>query len=159
MAIISKITAWASVPGLIVMFIGEVADVELEDESEPVASPSPTRTPRLPELTTRECSYFSTVSDVLIDTSDANFAMADLFAKAGDDPLVILDDGWRIDIALQFALIEIARDEIRALSPPASLSGLHSQLVALGVEPRFHEQLIDPLAALEQGLEVGDSLA
>lgn len=88
---------------------------ELAETPRPTATPQPTR-PLLPEFTFGECEYLRTMPIVLDDVGSAHLAMADLFGEAGNDPLVLFDDIWRIDVATQFALLQIARDDIQAIT-------------------------------------------
>lgn len=115
--------------GQVASVVATPVETSAENQGAIATNPSPTK-PSLPELTSQECSYLTDVPNALGDASSAYFAIADLFEEAGSDPLILFSDVWRIDVATQFALLQIARDDVRKITPPDSLSGFHSQLVA-----------------------------
>ena len=56
--------------------------------------------------------------------------LTELATLAGDNPLLIYDDDWRMEIVITAALIQLRGKELRAITSPPQLSSVHSESVA-----------------------------
>ena len=97
----------------------------------PAPSPSATPTPT-PTLATPGCptldqaTYFLALSTIEHGVATAFADLGETFIAAGEQPLLIFDDDWRLDVAITLSTINLAAGQIRDLTPPPGLELLHA---------------------------------
>ncbi len=94
-------------------------------ESEPVW-PSPTSTSIAQCPTPAETVYFASFGEIFSPIPDALLGVGTLMDMVGSSPALLLDDDWKLRIALEFSALRLGADEIRDLSPPGSLHEIHN---------------------------------
>jgi hypothetical protein len=92
----------------------------------PSPEPTPTTEPSMPEFTTAECQYLTAVAE---QSTAVAAALGDIGEIAGRDD--ILSDEWKLDMAVQFVIIQRTEEEALALDPPASLDDIHSKWLSI----------------------------
>ena len=96
----------------------------------PVASrtatpaPSPAATPACPTLA--QASYFLALSEIQSGVATAFADLGETFMLAGEQPTLIFDDDWRLNVAITLTTMNIAAEQIRTLNPPPGLEDLHA---------------------------------
>ncbi|MBT5774076.1 MAG: hypothetical protein HOH95_06830 [Dehalococcoidia bacterium] len=91
--------------------------------SEPT-TPSPEATPACPTLD--QATYFLALSKIQTGVAAAFADLGETFALAGEEPLLIFNDDWRLNVAITLTTMNIAAEQIRALNPPPGLEDLHA---------------------------------
>lgn len=92
---------------------------------ETVAPPSePTITTPPPTLTTEEQVYLEVMQGLNEIVYDTNLSLSLLL----EDPQ-ILDDYWRMEVAIQTSMMRLLYEEIKEIEPPSSLSSFHAKYV------------------------------
>lgn len=87
---------------------------------------------------------------------DLGSALSDFsnsFLAAGEDPLLILDDEWRLDVAIALATMDLVAEQIRDLDPPAGTEELHE------VQLQIADELEITTAATVRGIDELDVAA
>ena len=49
-----------------------------------------------------------------------------LLIQLGDDPLLLIDDTWRVQVALSLSVFSFAHQRVQELEPPDSLKDFHA---------------------------------
>ena len=97
-----------------------------QETAEPTQPPQPTD---LPAFTSAECAYAERVQLWSEGMADAAFEMSGLFFEVVDNPLLLLADGWTIQMAAQLVIMRVTYDEASAATPPESMRTIHQKLV------------------------------
>ena len=87
----------------------------------PSPEPTPTTEPSKPEFTTAECQYLTAVTE---QANTIGTAFGYIGEIAGRDDM--LSDEWKLDMAVQFVIIQLTEEEALALDAPASLGHIHT---------------------------------
>ena len=93
----------------------------------PTHTPHPTSKPTV-GFTAAERAYLLKVLSITEPCSDALQALSVLASRAGNDPMLILDDEWLLSTAMALAAIKVSNDELRRLEPPTRFSSVHKNL-------------------------------
>ena len=88
----------------------------------PTDTPKPVPTPTIECPTPTERAYINSVVEVFTPMGTAYGEFGRLNIEASDNPVLIFDDSWKLEVVLQLAVIEIAAEEITELTPPPSSS-------------------------------------
>ena len=88
--------------------------------SVPTDTPKPVPTPTIECPTPTGRAYINSVVEVFTPMGTAYGEFGRLNIEASDNPVLIFDDSWKLEVVLQLALIEIAAEEITELTPPPS---------------------------------------
>jgi hypothetical protein len=100
------------------------ATATLSALSDSIAAASPAVTPACPTLA--QATYFLTLAEIQSGMVNAFADLGETFALAGEQPLLVFDDDWRLNVAITLTTMNIAAEQIIKLSPPAGLDQLHS---------------------------------
>ena len=95
----------------------------------PAPSPSatPTPTPATPGCpTVDQAAYFLALSTIERGVATAFADLGETFLLAGEQPLLIFEDDWRLDVAITLSTMNLAAEQIRSLAPPPNLEQLHA---------------------------------
>ena len=92
--------------------------------SEPNTAASPAATPTCPTLA--QATYFLALSEIQTGVADAFADLGETFALAGEEPLLVFDDDWRLNVAITLTTMNLAAEQIRTLTPPPGLDDLHA---------------------------------
>ena len=108
-----------------------------------------------PRITDEERTYVDEMLPYTVVVGDSLVRIADLTEAAGNDPYLIFDQDWTIDVATEFALWQIAYDEVSAIVPPpafanALLVAALDKMVQASHEIAYGVDNLDA-AALERG--------
>lgn len=96
----------------------------------PEVAPQPTNTPKLPPtLTPLEERYVQQFGEILLDLSDAILTGADLMTCAQDDPSLILDSEWQIQLAVSLAATKACDQRFRDLQAPSRFRSCHESIL------------------------------
>ena len=90
--------------------------------AEPPASTS--ATPACPTLA--QASYFFALSIIEGGVATAFADLSETFSIAGDQPMRIFDEDWRLNVAITLTTMDIAAEQIHNLDPPPGLEDLHA---------------------------------
>ncbi|MXY93091.1 MAG: hypothetical protein F4047_18635 [Caldilineaceae bacterium SB0670_bin_27] len=99
-------------------------------QSRPTATPRPAAT-SIP----LDSDYREKVNLILIgdgkgwDVGSALLTIGNAFTRAGADPTLLLNDTWRVEVALAAAVLQGQYDEARNLKPPGNLRSFHNLMV------------------------------
>ena len=117
-----------------------------EGEERPSGSPTPTARPPAATSASRnatpvcerqnERSYLNAWNENLVAIGEASDALSQLFLEFSENPVVLFDDDWRLVMALQLAVLDLASNALLEHPAPASLGGMHAHVreVATNVE-------------------------
>lgn len=107
--------------------------------------------------TDQEEAYLDALNEQTETVGDVSSDLSTLFTDAGTDPTLFLDQRWIIDVAAQFATLQLLEDEAQALQPSERQQGIHdvwieiTRLLTLAVDDyTFGIDNLEP-ASLEQG--------
>ena len=92
--------------------------------SESTTAASPAATPTCPTLA--QATYFLALAEIQSGVDTAFADLGETFALAGNEPLLIFDDDWRLNVAITLTTMNIAAEQIRTLNPPPGLDDLHA---------------------------------
>ena len=75
-----------------------------------------------------------------------------LLIQLGDDPLLLIDDTWRVQVALSLSVFSFAHQRVQELEPPDSLKDFHA-LVLQGAKEcdQFSQKMTQGLDSLDEG--------
>ena len=106
--------------------------IPLPPTSTPKPKP-PTNTPipptPTPGFSAEEQAYALTVAEITADYADSFNKVSALTIEAGENAWLILNDEWKLEMAVGLAIWQICGDRIRALKAPSRLQGIHQNLV------------------------------
>ncbi len=97
----------------------------------PTETPRPTATPDKRQ----EDTYRSEVGRILLgdgsgwDVSSSMTTIGEKFTEASENPFLILNDDWKIGVALAMAGLRASYQDAQELSPPRNLRNFHDLLV------------------------------
>ncbi len=74
----------------------------------------------------------------------ANDRIGQLLGQVSDDPLLLMDDNWKINLAANMAIVKLQGQQFRKLQPPARFSEFHKETVNA---TNHMDKAIDLLAA------------
>jgi len=141
-----KLSWWIKGPTIIVLFIivisiitsatgdgddGDDGDQVVADATSTVetVAESPTDVPATiddrPPFTEAECAYVEEVQNQIAIFSSSATDLSALLTDMSNDPTLLLDDVWKLDVSLQLAVLRVVYDSSVALRPPASLEVIH----------------------------------
>lgn len=63
------------------------------------------------------------------DVGTALSTLGDAFTRAGRDATLLLNDAWKIEVALAVAVLQVNYEDARKLNPPANLRKFHNLMV------------------------------
>lgn len=86
--------------------------------------PAPT-----PSMSSEEAAYAARLAEILGAYSEATTLLGEKTTAAGENPLLMLDEDWTIQIATAMAMIRVQGDELRKLVPPARFKSMHADLL------------------------------
>ncbi len=109
---------------------------------------------RSADITDQEQEYFDALDEGTREIGDATGEIGSLFQDAADDPTVIFDQDWTVDLATQFFIWQEVGDRAQTLDPSLRQQPIHdlwleiNRLTTLAVDDYiiFIDEL-DPLAA------------
>ena len=106
------------------------ATVEPTDAPLPTNTPVPTRTPR-PSATPDSLADYADklILLVLAPYVEGLEQVSELSGEASASPLLMLNDEWRLDMAVALATISIANDALREFDVPDDMQDAHSALL------------------------------
>lgn len=116
----------------------------------PACATDPTPTPPAEREvcpTVAEALYFGLLGTAVGTMSVASLEISALLFDANYDPLLMYSDGWRIDAAIELALMRTAMEDIIALPAPDSVSHIDAQ-VKRGAR-RVHESTSQFASAID----------
>lgn len=97
--------------------------VEVEQVSaepvEPVIEEEPVDTELL--------AYSTSMGDSFGEFESIMYDFSDLMLDAGNDPYLMFDDAWTIDVATQLVLMQGVIDDIKSLNPPTGFEDVHNK--------------------------------
>jgi len=88
--------------------------------------PSPTPTPG---LSLEEIAYLIEVVAILDDYTSAFQNVSALMAIVTEDPLILLDDDWILQMAMQLAAVNVCGFRIGELEPPPRFQLAHQDVI------------------------------
>jgi len=117
----------------------------------PASPPSPDATPACPTLA--QATYLLALSEIQGGVATAFADLGETFALAGEEPLLIFDNDWRLNVAITLTTMNIAAEQIITLNPPPGLEQLHA------LQFQVADQLEIVTSSSVQGIdEVDDAL-
>ena len=132
----------------------------------PTGTPRPTAKPTLADPCTAPDAmrYRSDLGDRLATMKQALTELEKLFARAGNNPMLIYDEDWLVDVAAVLVVMKLFGDNVSELTAPHVLRSAHSHLlaaadyydrtadtVARGIDDADVELLLEGYALLEDG--------
>ena len=117
----------------------------------PTAPPSasPAATAACPTLA--QATYFLALSTIDGGVAAAFADLGETFSLAGEQPMLIFDEDWRLNVAITLTTMDIAAEQIRGLDPPPGLEDLHALQIQiadqLGIVTSSSIQGIDEIDA------------
>lgn len=92
--------------------------------------PRPTRTPTSEPCETEAArQYMGELWPLLEDVGTAVYEIGVLFAEAGNNAYLILDEDWRADVVLYMVVLEWVLESIEGLTPPPVFAGSHNLML------------------------------
>ena len=67
-----------------------------------------------------ETLYFSRLARHMLDMAPSVESMGDLFTEVGNDPMLLISDAWRLELAGHMFQINVSAQDIIDLDAPAS---------------------------------------
>jgi len=97
----------------------------------PTNTPVSTNTPELTDTleSVAEEAYREEMVEISAQYGDAFTEFGKLATAVGEDSSLLLDDDWKIDIAVILVTVKSLNEEIRALDPPERFLDVHSHLL------------------------------
>ena len=80
-------------------------------------------------ITVEETLYVSQIGTILKNYTSATVLISTQFTAAGKDPTLIFDTTWKLQVAAAFATINLASEQLEALTPPARLDAYHTKML------------------------------
>ena len=122
--------------------------------------------PALLTLTSEECTYLGELQSILSSAVTGSNDVGESFLEAVDDPLVILDQTWVLEVAAGLAMVRLSYDDVSDLSAPESLSDIHdaadaalsklddaTRPIASGIDDRDADQMNEGAALFVSAAE------
>lgn len=94
----------------------------------PTADTAPAATPAAECPTLAQGLYFASAGEAIASIPNATTALASRFGAVGEQPTLLFSQDWRLDVATNLAILQIAADEIQALDPPAGAEQIDRHL-------------------------------
>jgi hypothetical protein len=95
--------------------------VEETIEAEPVEEPV--------EIETFDrIDYANEMTGYLKDLENNMYTFSDLMLEAGDNPNLMFDDNWKIDVSVQLVELQSIIDNVNALEVPSGLEDVHNSV-------------------------------
>ncbi len=95
-----------------------------------------------PSLTADEIDYVDTVNSIQRSFSDAFSRIERLISELGEDPTLVDDGDWSLELSTTIAILRISARQIDRLEPPARFAEANASLVEAAASYRAAADLI-----------------
>lgn len=111
----------------------EVVETETEVETidaEPVEEvvEEPVEEEPIETETFDKIDYANEMTGYLKDLESNMYTFSDLMLQAGDNPNLMFDDNWKIDVSVQLVELQGIIDNVNAIEVPSGLEDVHSSV-------------------------------
>jgi hypothetical protein len=82
-----------------------------------------------PKIGADVMAYGEHISTIMGDMSSTMFTFGDLMTNAGNNPSLIYDQEWMIDVAIQLNSLQMSIDKVNSLTAPTGFEDVHNGIL------------------------------